>query len=43
MQFERQILSLDKITLTIRERMGQPVSRAEVIWTILDPFPILKV
>ena len=42
MQFERQIPSLDKVALTIRGRTGQSVSRAEVIQTILDTFPILK-
>lgn len=34
--FERQILSLDKVALVIRERTGQAVSRAELIRAILD-------
>ena len=34
--FDRQILSLDKVALTIRERTGQAVSRAELIRAILD-------
>jgi len=34
--FERQIIHLDKTTLTIRERTGQRVSRAELIRAILD-------
>jgi hypothetical protein len=34
--YERQILSLDKVALVIRERTGQAVSRAELIRAILD-------
>ena len=34
--FDRQILSLDKVALVIRERTGQAVSRAELIRAILD-------
>ncbi len=34
--FERQIIHLDKVALTIRERTGQAVSRAELIRAILD-------
>ena len=34
--YERQILSLDKIALAIRERTGEAVSRAELIRAILD-------
>jgi hypothetical protein len=34
--YERQILSLDKAALVIRERTGQAVSRAELIRAILD-------
>lgn len=34
--YERQILSLDKVALAIRERTGQAVSRAELIRAILD-------
>lgn len=34
--YDRQILSLDKAVLVIRERTGQAVSRAELIRAILD-------
>ncbi len=34
--YERQILSLDKVALVIRERTGQAVSRAELIRAVLD-------
>jgi hypothetical protein len=34
--FDRQIISLDKVALTIREKTGQAVSRAELIRAILD-------
>ena len=34
--YERQILHLDKVALTIRERTGKAVSRAELIRAILD-------
>lgn len=34
--YERQILFMDKVALTIRERTGQAVSRAELIRAILD-------
>ena len=34
--FDRQIFSLDKAALVIRERTGQAVSRAELIRAILD-------
>ena len=34
--YERQILSLGKVALVIRERTGQAVSRAELIRAILD-------
>lgn len=34
--FDRQIISLDKVALAIRERKGQVVSRAELIRAIID-------
>ena len=34
--FERQIIALDKVALTIRERTGQAVSRAELIRALVD-------
>ena len=34
--YDRQILSLDKAVLVIRERTGQSVNRAELIRAILD-------
>lgn len=34
--YERQILSLDKVALAIREGTGEAVSRAELIRAILD-------
>ena len=34
--YERQILSLDKVAIVIRERTGQAVSRAELIRAVLD-------
>jgi hypothetical protein len=34
--YDRQIFSLDKVALVIRERTGQAVSRAELIRAILD-------
>ena len=34
--FDRQILSLDKVALVIRERTGQAVSRAELIRSLVD-------
>jgi hypothetical protein len=34
--FKRQILFLDKVALTIRERTGEWVSRAELIRAVLD-------
>jgi len=34
--YDRQIISLDKVALTIREKTGQAVSRAELIRAILD-------
>ena len=39
--FERQIIALDKVSLAIRERYRQAVSRAELIRAILDGAPIL--
>ena len=34
--YERQILSLDKVALVIRERTRQAISRAELIRVVLD-------
>ena len=34
--FERQILELDKLTMTIRSKTGATITRAEVIRSLLD-------